>query len=171
MFKANKGIIELLKSKGALLAEEKISHSYPHCWRCKNPVIFRATEQWFISMKTNDLLKKTRREHPQGELGAGLGQGPHPRHDGEPAGLVHLAPARLGRADHRFYLHSSATSCCSTRTVVDHVADIVEKEGADVWFVQDAGGTAARRARRAKSAAARNLKRRWTSSMCGSIPA
>jgi isoleucyl-tRNA synthetase len=42
--KANKGIIELLKSKGALMAEEKISHSYPHCWRCKNPVIFRATE-------------------------------------------------------------------------------------------------------------------------------
>jgi isoleucyl-tRNA synthetase len=52
VFKANPAIIELLKSKGALLKEEKLEHSYPHCWRCHNPVIFRATEQWFISMET-----------------------------------------------------------------------------------------------------------------------
>src|SRR4030067_1801037 len=51
VFKANAGIIELLKQKNALLFEEKIKHSYPHCWRCKNPIIFRATEQWFISME------------------------------------------------------------------------------------------------------------------------
>ena len=52
VFKANQPIIDLLKSRGALLHEEKIEHSYPHCWRCHNPVIFRATEQWFISMET-----------------------------------------------------------------------------------------------------------------------
>ena len=52
VFKANQPIIELLKSRGALLHEEKLEHSYPHCWRCHNPVIFRATEQWFISMET-----------------------------------------------------------------------------------------------------------------------
>jgi isoleucyl-tRNA synthetase len=52
VFKANQPIIELLKSRGALLHEEKVEHSYPHCWRCHNPVIFRATEQWFISMET-----------------------------------------------------------------------------------------------------------------------
>ena len=52
VFKANPVIIELLKSRGALLHEEKVEHSYPHCWRCHNPVIFRATEQWFISMET-----------------------------------------------------------------------------------------------------------------------
>ena len=51
VFQANQPIIELLKSKGALLAEGKLEHSYPHCWRCHNPVIFRATEQWFISME------------------------------------------------------------------------------------------------------------------------
>jgi isoleucyl-tRNA synthetase len=50
VFKANQPIIELLKARGALLHEEKLEHSYPHCWRCHNPVIFRATEQWFISM-------------------------------------------------------------------------------------------------------------------------
>jgi isoleucyl-tRNA synthetase len=49
---ANQPIIDLLKSRGALLHTEKTEHSYPHCWRCHNPVIFRATEQWFISMET-----------------------------------------------------------------------------------------------------------------------
>src|ERR1700689_1880239 len=52
VFKANPLIIELLKSRGALLHAETTEHSYPHCWRCHNPVIFRATEQWFISMET-----------------------------------------------------------------------------------------------------------------------
>ena len=52
VFKANQPIIDLLKSRGALLHEEKLEHSYPHCWRCHHPVIFRATEQWFISMET-----------------------------------------------------------------------------------------------------------------------
>ncbi|HTW22722.1 MAG TPA: isoleucine--tRNA ligase, partial [Candidatus Baltobacteraceae bacterium] len=50
VFEANPFIIDLLKRTGMLLAEEKIAHSYPHCWRCHNPVIFRATEQWFIQM-------------------------------------------------------------------------------------------------------------------------
>jgi isoleucyl-tRNA synthetase len=49
---ANQPIIDLVKSRGALLHSEKTEHSYPHCWRCHNPVIFRATEQWFISMET-----------------------------------------------------------------------------------------------------------------------
>jgi isoleucyl-tRNA synthetase len=49
---ANQPIIDLLKSRGALLHAEQTEHSYPHCWRCHNPVIFRATEQWFISMET-----------------------------------------------------------------------------------------------------------------------
>jgi len=48
---ANAPIIELLKKRGALLHQEKLEHSYPHCWRCHTPIIFRATEQWFISME------------------------------------------------------------------------------------------------------------------------
>ena len=55
VFKASTQIIEILKSKNALIKEEKITHSYPHCWRCKKPVIFRATEQWFISVEHNNL--------------------------------------------------------------------------------------------------------------------
>jgi isoleucyl-tRNA synthetase len=52
VWEANQPIIDLLKSRGVLLHAEKTEHSYPHCWRCHNPVIFRATEQWFISMET-----------------------------------------------------------------------------------------------------------------------
>jgi isoleucyl-tRNA synthetase len=52
VFKANPLIVELLRTRGALLHSDKLEHSYPHCWRCHNPVIFRATEQWFISMET-----------------------------------------------------------------------------------------------------------------------
>ncbi|MGA9386319.1 MAG: isoleucine--tRNA ligase, partial [Candidatus Sulfotelmatobacter sp.] len=52
VWEANQPIIDLVRSRGALLHAEKTEHSYPHCWRCHNPVIFRATEQWFISMET-----------------------------------------------------------------------------------------------------------------------
>jgi len=55
---ANAGIIELLEQRGQLLAAADTTHSYPHCWRCKQPIIFRATEQWFISMEANDLRQK-----------------------------------------------------------------------------------------------------------------
>src|SRR5262249_51179910 len=51
-FARNGPIVELLENHGVLLHTEKLQHSYPHCWRCHNPIIFRATEQWFISMET-----------------------------------------------------------------------------------------------------------------------
>ena len=47
---ANPKIIEWLRERGTLILHEDINHSYPHCWRCKQPVIFRATSQWFVSM-------------------------------------------------------------------------------------------------------------------------
>ncbi|MEK6531299.1 MAG: class I tRNA ligase family protein, partial [Deltaproteobacteria bacterium] len=54
VFKANAAIIELLRNNNALIGKEDIRHSYPHCWRCKSPVIFRATEQWFASMEAGE---------------------------------------------------------------------------------------------------------------------
>ena len=62
VFKANPVILDLLKDKGALLGSEEITHSYPHCWRCKKPVIFRATEQWFISMEHEGLRERALKE-------------------------------------------------------------------------------------------------------------
>lgn len=58
IFDANAKIIELLQEKGVLVASEPLTHSYPHCWRCKRPVIFRATSQWFISMDGQQGLRK-----------------------------------------------------------------------------------------------------------------
>ena len=58
VFKANDLVVDTLKEKGALLHVEKLRHSYPHCWRHKTPIIFRATPQWFISMEQNGLRNK-----------------------------------------------------------------------------------------------------------------
>ena len=58
VFEANPLVIEKLREVGKLLYSGTIEHSYPHCWRCKKPVIFRATPQWFISMEKNGLRKK-----------------------------------------------------------------------------------------------------------------
>jgi isoleucyl-tRNA synthetase len=55
VYKANGPIIETLKTNGTLIRHEKIRHSYPHCWRHKTPIIFRATPQWFVSMTQNGL--------------------------------------------------------------------------------------------------------------------
>jgi isoleucyl-tRNA synthetase len=58
VWEANPIVIELLQEAGALLGHNPIEHSYPHCWRCHKPTIFRATEQWFIGMERNDLRQK-----------------------------------------------------------------------------------------------------------------
>ena len=58
VWEANPKIIDLLRQRGALLAEMPLSHTYPHCWRCKNPTLFRATEQWFLSLDKTGLRQK-----------------------------------------------------------------------------------------------------------------
>jgi len=58
VFKANEKIINKLNSLGALKLASKFEHTYPHCWRCKSPIIFRATKQWFLKIGHNDLRKK-----------------------------------------------------------------------------------------------------------------
>ncbi|MGO8757279.1 MAG: isoleucine--tRNA ligase [Terracidiphilus sp.] len=66
VWKANPVIVAMLEERGALLGGSQLEHSYPHCWRCHHPVIFRATEQWFISLetpiKTADGQEKTFRQ-------------------------------------------------------------------------------------------------------------
>ena len=83
---------------------EKIEHSYPHCWRCHQPTIFRATEQWFIGMDRNDLRTERLEAIKQVKWMPAWGEERIVEHDRDAARLVHLAPARLGRADHRVLL-------------------------------------------------------------------
>ena len=133
--KANKGVISLLQEKGVLLANEKLTHSYPHCWRCKNPVIFRATEQWFISMKTNDLLKKVVENANAVTWVPGWGKDRF-------LSMVQDRPDWCISRQRAWGVPIVAFTCKDCRTllldkaIVDHVADIVAKEGADIWFTK-----------------------------------
>lgn len=68
VLKANSAIKELMEENGTLVKEEKINHSYPHCWRCKKAVIFRATEQWFVPMDAKANSDKTLRENALTEI-------------------------------------------------------------------------------------------------------
>jgi isoleucyl-tRNA synthetase len=135
--KANKAIITLLKEKNALLAEEKISHSYPHCWRCKNPVIFRATEQWFISMKNKDLLKKTVENVHKVTWVPAWGKDRF-------LSMVEKRPDWCISRQRAWGVPIVAFTCndCGQllleKSVIDHVSVIVEQEGADVWFTKSA---------------------------------
>ena len=59
IWEINPLVIEILQAHGALAGQARVDHSYPHCWRCHNPVIFRATEQWFIGLDREELRSKT----------------------------------------------------------------------------------------------------------------
>ena len=111
VFDANPKVEEALKERGRLWHREAFAHQYPHCWRCHNPVIFLATSQWFIRMDGEPVIGRRRRrrrtlreaaldaDRPPGDVDPGVGPRPHLQHGREPARLVHLAPARVGRAD------------------------------------------------------------------------
>ena len=68
VFKANDNVVEKLKEKGALIHAEELQHSYPHCWRHKTPLIFRATRQWFVGMDNRNDCRPALREQAQYEI-------------------------------------------------------------------------------------------------------
>ena len=105
VWEANPKIVALLRERGALVAEVALDHTYPHCWRCKNPTLFRATEQWFVALDKDGLRARTldaiRRDVTWIPP---VGRRAHLQHGRPPAGLDALAPARVGRADRRLLL-------------------------------------------------------------------
>jgi hypothetical protein len=100
----------------------KNQHSYPHCWRHKTPIIFRATTQWFIGMdhkdtptKNGPTLRWRRARRRRDAVLPGLGPRPPRGDDEDPPRLVRLAPAQLGRADPLLPAQGNRRACIRAR--------------------------------------------------------
>ncbi len=137
VFKANPKIVEFLQANGRLLGHGSLNHSYPHCWRCKSPVIFRATEQWFVSMETNDLRKEALAEIERVRWIPAYGRD-------RINGMIENRPDWCLSRQRVWGVPIPGFTCATCRTVVadpkiiEHIAGLVESKGADVWFERSA---------------------------------
>jgi isoleucyl-tRNA synthetase len=137
VFDANKHVIEKLIEVGALLGQKEISHSYPHCWRCKKPIIFRATEQWFISMEKNGL-----RENALAQINT---VNWIPKWGKERIyGMIENRPdwcvsrqRSWGVPIAAFYCKSCGDVMADGR-IMHHVADLFTEHSSDIWYDWDA---------------------------------
>jgi isoleucyl-tRNA synthetase len=142
---ANQPIIDLVKSRGALLHTEKTEHSYPHCWRCHNPVIFRATEQWFISMETpmpggagkNDTLRtRTLEEIKKVKWDPAWGEE-------RLSNMIQTRPdwcisrQRVWGVPIAVFLCESCGKPLNDGAVNKKVVELFRKSGADAWFTPE----------------------------------
>ena len=146
VFKANPLIVELLKSRGVLMHLDKIEHSYPHCWRCHKPVIFRATEQWFISMEGKVQAKNGQ---PEGTLRArALDEIKKVKWDpawGEEriANMVATRPdwcisrQRIWGVPIAVFFCQKCNEVLNLHDVNQSVVDLFRREGADAWYAHE----------------------------------
>ncbi len=138
VFDANPRVIEKLKELGLLLHTEEIEHSYPHCWRCKKPVIFRATEQWFVSMDSQGLRQKGLTEIDKTRWIPTWGRD-------RIYNMLSMRPdwcisrqRTWGIPITIFYCESCREPFWSEESFARIIA-AVKESGADIWFEKDAG--------------------------------
>ncbi|WP_296590947.1 isoleucine--tRNA ligase [Methylophaga sp.] len=138
VFKANPQVIELLKEKSALLCHIDIRHSYPHCWRHKTPIIFRATPQWFVSMNQNGLRDQAMQAIATTKWMPDWGQ---KRIENMVSGRPDWCISRQrtwGVPIPLFVHQQSGELHPDSQTLIEKVALAVEQEGIDAWFDMDA---------------------------------
>ncbi len=138
VFKANAHVIEVLKQRGALVHEEALRHSYPHCWRHKTPIIFRATPQWFIGMDSAGLRARALAEIKKVAWVPDWGQA---RIEGMIAGRPDwcISRQRTWGVPIALFLHKQ-TGRLHPRTsdLIEAVARRIEQHGVDAWFELEA---------------------------------
>ncbi len=134
IYKANDVIIEALDNAGALIKHQKIEHSYPHCWRHKSPVIFRATPQWFVGMDSNGLRKRALEEIPTVKWIPGWGeQRIEGMVDGRPDWCI--SRQRVWGVPIPLYVHNETGDMHpDTQELLEKVAQAVEVGGIEAWF-------------------------------------
>ena len=136
VYKSNKVIIEKLKFLGNLVHDEEVTHSYPHCWRCKKPIIFRATEQYFLNIDHKNLRKEM-----LGTISSTIKWIPAAG-EARISAMVKTRPDWCLSRQRYWGVPIIAFYCKGCKEVlldakiIDHVAGLVEKEGADVWFLR-----------------------------------
>ncbi len=138
VFEANPVVVGMIEEKGHLLHHDAVTHSYPHCWRCRNPVIFRATRQWFVSMETADLRKNSLAEIDRVEWIPGWGRE-------RISGMIAHRPDWCISRQRSWGVPIAVFTCRSCSQphappeLFEAVASRVESEGADFWFDAGAG--------------------------------
>jgi isoleucyl-tRNA synthetase len=136
IFDANEKIIDDLRASGALISADDYIHSYPHCWRCKNPVIFRATAQWFLSLDRNGLRARILEKIPGVRFFPGWGQS-------RMAQMIENHPEWCLSRQRTWGTPIPAVVCqkCQTSILDPDVALLVaarfRKEGANIWWTDD----------------------------------
>lgn len=133
VFEANQAVNDKLNEVGALLKEQEMTHEYPHCWRCKNPVIFRSTEQWFISMEKNDLRQKALNAIKRVSWIPSWGQDRiYNMVENRPDWCI--SRQRAWGVPITVFLCKECDNLVISQEIIDHVSSMVEESGADVWF-------------------------------------
>jgi isoleucyl-tRNA synthetase len=137
VFDANKHVIAVLAERGRLLKEESLRHSYPHCWRHKSPVIFRATAQWFISMEQAGLRKAALREVAKVKWMPSWGETRMGNMVAERPDWCISRQRTWGVPIALFIHRATGEPHPRSAELLEEVAKLVETDGIDAWFDLD----------------------------------